>query len=274
MRKQRITFIGGGNMAQAIAGGLRKRGVLDTPLSAVEPLAEARQRLERQFGVQAVGSAAEAAPLGELVVMAVKPQQMREAATAVKPHLNGQLVLSIAAGIRLADLSRWLGGYGILARCMPNTPALIGEGVTVLYCMPAVEQGLQDFAAQVLEAVGKVIRVDEESLLDPVTALSGSGPAYVFLYIEAMQRAGTDLGLSPEQARTLALQTFLGAARLAAESKEEVSVLRERVTSKGGTTERALACMRQDGVMESIVRAIHAANERAKELGEQLGQDG
>ena len=273
MQKQKITFIGGGNMAQAIAGGLLERGFLDTQLAAVEPLAEVRERLERQFGVRAVGSAAEATPLGELVVMAVKPQHMREAAAAIKPHLKGQLVLSIAAGIRLADLSRWLSGYGILARCMPNTPALIGEGMSALYCMPQVEQGLQDFAVQVLEAVGKVVRVDDESLLDPVTAISGSGPAYVFLYIEAMQQAATELGLSVEQARTLAIQTFLGAARLAAESRDDVAVLRERVTSKGGTTERALACMRQDGVMEAIVRAIHAANERAKELGEQLGKD-
>ena len=260
-------------MAQAIAGGLLEKGFQRTQLAAVEPLAEMRERLARRFGMRAAANAAEAAPLGSLVVMAVKPQQMREAAAALRPHLNGQLVLSIAAGIRLSDLSRWLGGYRRLARCMPNTPALIGQGMSALYCMPDVEEPLQRLAVQVLEAVGKVILVQDEALLDPVTAVSGSGPAYVFLFIEAMQQAARELGLSVEQARSLAIQTFAGAAQLAAQSAEDVGELRARVTSKGGTTERALASLQADRVQEAIVRAIRAANERAKELGDELGRD-
>jgi pyrroline-5-carboxylate reductase len=198
---------------------------------------------------------------------------MREAAASLRPLLAGQLVLSIAAGIRLEDLSRWLGGYGLLARCMPNTPALVGEGMSGLYCRPEVPEPQAALAAEALAAVGRVIRVDDESLLDPVTAVSGSGPAYVFLFIEAMQQAARELGLTPAQSRALSVQTFVGAARLAAQSTEDISVLRERVTSKGGTTERALASMREDQVLEAIVRAIRAANERARELGDQLGRD-
>ncbi|OFZ96233.1 MAG: pyrroline-5-carboxylate reductase [Betaproteobacteria bacterium RIFCSPLOWO2_02_FULL_62_17] len=269
----RITFIGGGNMAQAIAGGLIKNGFDAKSICAVEPLAEARARLAQQFGVRAVASAAEAAPLGDLVVMAVKPQQMREAAAAIKPLAAGSLVLSIAAGTRLADLRRWLGGHALLARCMPNTPALIGEGISGLYCAPQVSPEQRRMAVEVLQAVGEVIEVQSEALLDPVTAVSGSGPAYVFLFIEALQRAAKELGLSADQARALSLQTFAGAARLAASSGEDVGVLRERVTSKGGTTERALASMRDDKVVDAIVRAIHAANTRAAELGDQLGKD-
>ncbi len=264
----RITFIGGGNMAQAIIGGLAKRRFPVQDLAAVEPMTATRERLEA-LQVRTYANAAEAAPYGDLVVMAVKPQQMHEAAAALR--LNGELVLSIAAGIRLADLSRWLSGYPLLARCMPNTPALIGEGVSALYCMPSVTPELRGFARQVLEAVGRVILVEDEALLDAVTAVSGSGPAYVFLFIEALQQAARELGLAPEQARALSIQTFLGAARLAEASQEPVALLRERVTSRGGTTERALASMHQDGVVQAIVRAIHAANERSRELGAELG---
>ena len=269
----RITFIGAGNMAQAIAGGMIRKGFDAGSICAVEPLAEARERLTRQFGVRAVAIPAQAAPLGELVVMAVKPQQMREAAAAIKALVSGSLVLSIAAGTRLADLRRWLGGHALLARCMPNTPALVGEGISGLYCEPQVSDAQRRMAIDVLQAVGQVIEVKSENLLDPVTAVSGSGPAYVFLFIEALQRAAMELGLSADQARALSLQTFTGAARLAASSGEDVGVLRERVTSKGGTTERALASMRDDKVVDAIVRAIHAANARAGELGEQLGKD-
>ena len=223
--------------------------------------------------VRCFGSPEQATPFGDLLVMAVKPQQMRSAAAQVAPHLSGQLVVSIAAGTRLTDLSRWLGGHRFLVRCMPNTPALIGAGVTAIYAAPGVSEAQRARAAQVLEAVGTVLWVDDEGLLDPVTAVSGSGPAYVFYFIEAMQQAAVELGLSPEQARTLSLQTFLGAARLAAGSPEPVSVLRERVTSKGGTTEAALASMAADHVREAIVRAIRGASERGRQLGEELGKD-
>jgi pyrroline-5-carboxylate reductase len=269
----KITFIGGGNMAQAIAGGLIKKGFDPAAICAVEPMAETRHRLAGEFKVRAVESATEAAPFGELVVMAVKPQQMREAAAAVRPYIAGSLVLSIAAGTRLTDIQRWLGGHALLARCMPNTPALVREGITGLYCAPGTSAEQRAMAREVLQAVGQVVEVEEEVLLDPVTAVSGSGPAYVFYFIEAMQQAAQSLGLSAAQGKALAIQTFVGAARLAAESPDEPSVLRQRVTSKGGTTERALASMNEDKVGEAIARAIRAANTRAGELGDLLGKD-
>ena len=268
-----ITFIGGGNMAQAIIGGLLKRGFDAGAIGVVEILPAARERLGRAFAVRCFAAPGEAAPFGDLVVMAVKPQQMREAAKAVAPHLRGELVLSIAAGTRLADLSRWLGGHALLARCMPNTPALIGAGVSAAYCVEQVSPEARAQVAQVLESVGALVWVGEEGLLDAVTAVSGSGPAYVFYFIEALEQAARELGLDPEQAHKLALSTFVGAARLAEESGEDVALLRERVTSRGGTTEAALASMQAGGIKEAIVRAIRAADARAKELGKQLGKD-
>ena len=268
-----ITFMGGGNMARAIVGGLLARDFAPEAIGVVELIPEARLQMQREFGVRTFASSAQAAPCGELVVMAVKPQQMRAAAAQLAQHLCGQLVLSIAAGIRLADLSRWLGGHRLLARCMPNTPALIGAGITAAYASAGVSDAQRAAAARVLEAVGKVLWVGDEGLLDPVTAVSGSGPAYVFYFIEALQQAAGELGLSAEQARALSLETFLGAARLAAGSDEPVSVLRERVTSKGGTTEAALASMAADRVGEAIVRAVRAASERGRQLGEELGRD-
>ena len=268
-----ITFIGGGNMATALAGGLVGKGFAAKSMKVVEVLPEARKRLTDSLGVATFEAPAQAAPYGDVVVLAVKPQQMREAARAVAPHLKDELVLSIAAGIRLADLGRWLGGYPRLARCMPNTPALIGLGVTGLYARPEVAPAQRAHAQAVLEAVGEVIWVDDEALLDPVTAVSASGPAYVFYLIEALERAAREVGFDAAAARRLALGTFRGAAELAARSPESPGTLRERVTSKGGTTERALASMRADKVDEAIVRAVRAANERARELGDEFGKD-
>ncbi|MSQ72158.1 MAG: pyrroline-5-carboxylate reductase [Betaproteobacteria bacterium] len=269
-----ITFIGGGNMASAIIGGLAARGFAGRDIKVVEPLADGRERLTRERGVACFAAAKDAAPFGELVVMAVKPQQMREAARAMAGLLSGgELVLSIAAGIRLADLGRWLGGHALIARCMPNTPALIGAGVTAVFAPPAAGDAHRANIAKVLEAVGTVTWVASEALLDPVTAVSGSGPAYVFYFIEALQQAARDMGLDAGQARELSLQTFLGATQLAISTGEDVAVLRERVTSKGGTTERALASMNADRVQEAIVRALKAANERSRELGDLLGRD-
>lgn len=266
-----ITFIGGGNMAAALIGGLLGKGHAATGIRVVELQAEARARLAAQFGVTCLDSAA--APLGEAVVLAVKPQQMRAAAAALRPWLTHELVITIAAGIRLVDLSRWLGGYATLVRCMPNTPALIGAGISGLYAGAAVGAGQRALADSILGAVGATLWVPEERMLDPVTAISGSGPAYVFYFVEAMQQAAQEMGFSAADARKLAVQTFVGAARLAAQSEEEVALLRERVTSKGGTTERALASMDADRVKDLIVRALHAANQRAHELGAQLGAD-
>jgi pyrroline-5-carboxylate reductase len=269
----KITFIGGGNMAAALIGGLIGKGYGAAGIRVVEIQAEARARLAAQFGVACVDSVATAAPLGEVVVLAVKPQQMRAAALALRPQLGRELVITIAAGIRLVDLSRWLGGYATLVRCMPNTPALIGAGITGLYASIGVDPGQRALAESILGAVGATLWVPEENLLDPVTAISGSGPAYVFYFIEALQQAAQEMGFSAADARKLAVETFVGTARLAAQSPEDVAALRERVTSKGGTTERALASMDADRVKALIVRALHAARQRAHELGEQLGAD-
>jgi pyrroline-5-carboxylate reductase len=269
----KITFIGGGNMAAALIGGLLGKGHAAAGIRVVEPQAEARARLGAQFGVACVDSVAAAAPLGEAVVLAVKPQQMRAAVQDLQPRLGRELVITIAAGIRLVDLSRWLGGYAALVRCMPNTPALVGAGITGLYASAGVGAEQRALAESILGAVGATLWVPQESLLDPVTAISGSGPAYVLYFIEALQQAAQEMGFSAADAKKLAVETFVGSARLAALSAEDVAVLRERVTSKGGTTERALASMDADRVKELIVRALHAANQRAHELGEQLGAD-
>lgn len=267
-----ITFIGGGNMAAALIGGLIGKGHPPGAINVVEIQAEARARLSAQYGVVCADRAV--APLGDVVVLAVKPQQMRPAAQALKPLLAGELVITIAAGIRLADLSRWLGGYLTLVRCMPNTPALIGAGITALYARAEVGAEQRAQAESILRAAGATLWVAEELMLDPVTAISGSGPAYVLYFIEALQQSALEMGFSAIDARKLAVGTFAGTARLAEQSKEDVTALRERVTSKGGTTERALASMESDRVKERIVRALHAANQRARELGEQLGEEG
>ncbi len=268
-----ITFIGGGNMASALAGGLIARGVPATAIDVVEPLHESRARLAERFGVECYERVADLPALGEVVVFAVKPQQMRSAAREVGPRLGAAVALSVAAGIRIADLGRWLGGAPLLARCMPNTPALIGLGATAVYAEPRASAAQRAAVQSILEAVGLVVWVEDEALLDPVTALSGSGPAYFFHFIEALEDAGVALGLPRATARSLAIQTARGAGELAARSNEPPAVLRERVTSKGGTTERALASLAQADVRGAIARAVQAANERARELGDELARD-
>lgn len=276
-----IHFIGGGNMAQAIIGGLLAKGHDAASITVTEPLSSTRQRLEQEFKLKTFdstpGDVLEATIAPALIVLAVKPQQIREVALSLAPQLfvltNKPVVLTIAAGIRLQDLQRWLGGHTQLARCMPNTPALIGAGISAVYAAPAVDAVQRDAIRAVLAAVGQVLWVDSENQLDPATAVSGSGPAYVFYFIEALQQAAIELGFESQSAQQLALETFLGAARLAARSTDPVSVLRERVTSKGGTTERALASLQASAVKQHIVDAVLAANARAIELGIQLGTD-
>ena len=268
-----ITFIGGGNMAAALAGGLAAKGYPTADIKVVEISDEARRRLTDTLGVAACATPAEAAPFGDIVVLAVKPQQMRDAATALRPHLRGEPVLSIAAGIRTVDLARWLGGGARLLRCMPNTPALVGQGIAALYAAPGVTAPERATAQTILEAVGKAVWVDDEALLDPVTAVSGSGPAYVFYFLEALEEAARSLGLPDPIARELAVETFRGAAELAARSADSAATLRERVTSKGGTTAAALASLADDRVKEAIIRAVRAASDRGRELGVLLGKD-
>lgn len=268
----KIAFIGGGNMAAALIGGLIKRGVAPLDLYAIDVSEEARSRTAQQFGVK-TGAAADAALAGyDAIVLAVKPQVLKSVSEALAPHLSTQLVISIAAGIRAADLSRWLGGYARIVRTMPNTPALVGMGVTGLTALAGVDEAGRSLASQVLGAVGETVWFDDESKIDAVTAISGSGPAYVFYFIEAMQEAARQLGMDEAQGRALAVATFTGAAQLAAQSGEPASVLRERVTSKGGTTAAALASFDAQGVKDAIVRGVLAADARAKEMGDELGK--
>jgi pyrroline-5-carboxylate reductase len=266
----RILFIGGGNMASALIGGLLQQGFRAADIRVVEVSALARERLQQEFGVAAM-AAIDAAISQDVVVLAVKPQQMREVAAALKPYLQGRLVLSIAAGIRTADLARWLGS-GRIVRAMPNTPALLRAGISGLYAAPGASAEDRTAAQRVLEAVGAVVPVEREAQLDGVTAVSGSGPAYVFYFMEALQQAAQELGFSPDQSRRLAQETFSGAAKLAAASEDPVEVLRARVTSKAGTTEAALKSMEAAEVKRRVVEAIHAAARRSKELGDEFGK--
>ena len=268
-----ITFIGGGNMASAIIGGLLRESFDPCSICVVEIAAEPRAQLVERYSIHAVAAIDDAVPLGSTIILAVKPQHMKAAAQALAPRLKDEVVVSIAAGIRIADLSRWLGGYQRLIRCMPNTPALIGAGITAAHALPSVSENECAAVERILKAMGKVIWVAAEPLLDTVTAVSGSGPAYVFYFIEALRVAAVELGLTEQQANVLALETFLGSAKLAAQSPEDVATLRVRVTSKGGTTEAALASMARDQVQQAIIRGVRAAHERSHELGVELGRD-
>jgi len=270
----KISFIGGGNMASALIAGLAGKLTAGANIHVVDPNADALQRLKMQYGVNT--SAAIGAQLGtsDVIVLAVKPQQMRDVAAALLPQLGAApLILSIAAGIRGADLSRWLGGYGAIVRTMPNTPALIGRGITGMVAMAGVSAPQKIAADDIMKAVGTTVWLEDEAQIDPVTAVSGSGPAYVFYFIEAMQQAAVEMGLSEEQGRQLALATFVGASQLAAQSDDPVPVLREKVTSKGGTTYAALTSMEQSAVKEKIIVAMKAAAARGRELGDEMGKD-
>lgn len=269
----KITFIGGGNMAAALIGGMKKKGFSAAGIQVVEPLAEGRERLTAAFGVRTTPVLDAAALSCEVLILAVKPQQMREAVAPMAAKLTGQLVISIAAGLRTADMSRWLGGHRRLVRTMPNTPALIGAGITGLYADPSVDQEGRDKAEKILAAVGRTVWIDDEAQMDAVTAISGSGPAYVFYFIEAIEAAARQLGFAEPAARLLAVETFLGAARLAESSADPVALLRERVTSKGGTTEAALKSFDADRLRETIERGVHAAAARGRELGDLMGKD-
>ncbi len=270
----KIAFLGGGNMASALIGGLLAQGFDPGAISVVEVSAAAREKLAAQHKVR-VSTAPDAATLeSDTLLLAVKPQDMRAALASFGGEIGAKLVISVAAGLRLADLSRWLGDHRRLVRCMPNTPALIGAGISGLYALPEVSAAEKQRAARILGAVGEVVWVDEEALLDPVTAVSGSGPAYVFWFIEQLAAAGVRLGLPPEVAAKLALQTVLGAAKLAAQSGEAPGALRERVTSKGGTTEAALRVFAEEGLAERMMRALEAASRRGAELGEEIGKGG
>ncbi|RKP48609.1 pyrroline-5-carboxylate reductase [Pararobbsia silviterrae] len=269
----KIAFIGGGNMASALIGGLIKQGTAAAYIYAIDPIAETRERLEKAFRIVTAD-----APTGKLadydaIVLAVKPQTLKEAAEAIRPFIaERQLIISIAAGVRSGDVARWLGGHTRIVRAMPNTPALVGLGVTGLLAAPTVNQDGRELAEQVLEAVGEVVWCNSETEIDSITALSGSGPAYVFYFMEALAKAAQNLGFPADEARRLAVGTFTGAAQLAAQSDEPLSLLRERVTSKGGTTAAAIASFMESGIAEAIVKGTSAARDRAFEMGEEFGR--
>jgi pyrroline-5-carboxylate reductase len=274
-----ICFIGGGNMATALIGGLLKQGMPPHQLRVVEIDAANRERL-KSYGIAVFAEQGQQAIEGsDVVVLAVKPQQMQAVAVQLGPLLSGQIVLTIAAGIRLKDLMGWLlvpdSNY-VLVRAMPNMPALVGAGITGigLYSFPPkhfLTEEQKEKVISILGSVGQTEWIRSEEDMDAVTAVSGSGPAYFFYFIEALEQAGKELGLPERTARKLALETALGAAKLAHESTEDPATLRARVTSKNGTTERALLSMESNQVKQHIITAVKAAAARAREMGDELG---
>jgi pyrroline-5-carboxylate reductase len=270
----RTTFIGGGNMAAAIIGGLIGRGGRADEVSVVEPFDDQRARIAARFpGIATcAASGADALRGCDIVVMAVKPQQMQDAARQLSPFIGGvPVVLTIAAGVRCADLGRWLGDYRRIVRAMPNTPALIGAGISGVYATPEAAAGTA-YAIRVLEACGDVVWCADERDLDAVTGVSGSGPAYVFYFLEALEQAARELGFDEANARKLAYATFAGSIALAQRSDEPPATLRANVTSKGGTTARALDVLNGARVNEHIVAAVKAAAQRARELGDEIAR--
>lgn len=267
----RIAFIGGGNMASAIIGGLLRQGMPPSQIEVVEPFDGARDRLRNDFRLDPQAAAGERLQGADLVVWAVKPQTFKDAAAQAQAHVRGALHLSVAAGIRSDSIAAWLGSERIV-RSMPNTPALVGKGMTALFARGGVANDERAQVEQVIATTGQFLWVDQEAHLDAVTALSGSGPAYVFFFLEAMKQAGTEMGLTPDQAYRLAVGTFAGASALAGASQDPPELLRERVTSKGGTTHAAITSMEQDQVKALFVKAMHAANRRAAELGDEFGR--
>lgn len=266
----RIAFIGGGNMASAIIGGLIANGLPASQISVVEPFEAARTALKTKFGIDALPTATDALAAADLVVWAVKPQTFREAAAAAAPYTAQALHLSVAAGITTDSIALWLGTSRIV-RAMPNTPALVGKGMTGLFARPDVDTTGQALIERVIGTTGQFVWVQAEEQLDAVTALSGSGPAYVFLFLEAMTQAGVDMGLTAAQSYQLAVATFQGASELAARSDEPAAVLRERVTSKGGTTYAAITHMQQTQLPEHFIAALRKAQTRAQELAAEFG---
>ena len=271
-QKVRLAFIGGGNMASAILGGLIRQGLAPSQVIVIEPYAETAAKLQTEWGVEVHAAACDVLKEADLVVWAVKPQVFKEAALPVAAFTPKALHLSVAAGIRSDSIGRWLHTDRVV-RSMPNTPALVGQGITGLFARAGVSAQDKQLVEQVLKSTGEWLWVKQESDLDVVTALSGSGPAYVFYFLEAMTEAGVQMGLSQEQAYHLAKTTFGGATHLARQSTDSPAVLRQRVTSKGGTTYAALTSMADDHVKEAFVKAMLAAQKRAGELGDEFGKD-
>jgi pyrroline-5-carboxylate reductase len=268
MTSSPITFIGGGNMARSLIAGLVRKGVAPDQIHVAEPVAALRTQLTAEFGVNTYAAAADAAARGTAWVLAVKPQVLREVCAALTDvaRTRQPLVVSIAAGITSAQLVRWLGGHAAIVRAMPNTPALLGAGVTGLFATGDVSAGQRSQADAVLASAGRTVWIDDEARMDAVTAVSGSGPAYVFLLAEAMEAAGIAQGLPADAARTLVVQTLLGASRMLDESGEAPAELRRRVTSPNGTTQAAIESFQGDDFEAIVGRAIDAATRRGQAL--------
>ncbi|MCQ4256837.1 pyrroline-5-carboxylate reductase [Stutzerimonas stutzeri] len=274
MSSPRIAFIGGGNMAASLIGGLRAQGIPASAICASDPGAERRKELESTYGIDTFAENTQAIASAEVIVLAVKPQVMQTVCRDLAAHLQtDQLIVSIAAGISCASLQSWLGEQTprAIVRCMPNTPSLLRQGVSGLFANGEVSDRQKQQAEQLLSAVGVALWLDQEALIDAVTAVSGSGPAYFFLMIEAMTAAGERLGLPRNTAAQLTMQTALGAARMACESDVEAAELRRRVTSPNGTTEAAIKAFQAGGFETLVTQAMNAAAQRSAELAEQLG---
>ncbi|QLG95952.1 pyrroline-5-carboxylate reductase [Pseudomonas yamanorum] len=272
MSNTRIAFIGAGNMAASLIGGLRAKGLEADRIRASDPGEDTRTRVSSEHGIEVFADNAEAIQGVDVIVLAVKPQAMKAVCEALRPNLKPhQLVVSIAAGITCASMKNWLGAQPIV-RCMPNTPALLRQGVSGLYATAEVTAGQRDQAQELLSAVGIALWLEEEQQLDAVTAVSGSGPAYFFLLIEAMTAAGVKLGLPRETAEQLTVQTALGAAHMAAGSDVDAAELRRRVTSPGGTTQAAIESFQAGGFEALVEKALGAAAHRSAEMAEQLGR--
>jgi pyrroline-5-carboxylate reductase len=275
MKLATLAFIGGGNMARSLIGGLITNGFDAQAIHVADPSTETLQSLSAQYPVQTFTDNSAAIANADVVILAVKPQQLQQVCRELSPQWQqGKLLISIAAGIRLEDIGRWLDfDSAAIVRAMPNTPSLVQAGATALCANPHVNNEQHELAESILRAVGLALWVKDEAQMDAVTALSGSGPAYFFLVIEAMQSAGMQLGLPEDTARLLALETAFGAAKMALESEESACVLRQRVTSPGGTTERALQEFEHGDLRGLFTKALSAAASRADELAQQLGQD-
>ncbi len=274
MHNMRIAFIGSGNMARSLIGGLISDGVDPAMLSASDPSPDQRAALAENFGVEVYADNRDAASGAAAIVTAVKPQALHDVARdlATLDTLDRALVISIAAGIREKDLQSWLGGNRAIVRAMPNTPALLGCGVSALYANRFVSPAQRESAESILRAVGAAIWLDEERLIDAVTAVSGSGPAYYFLFMEIIADVARELGLATDVARLLTVETAVGAARMALETSEDLATLRQQVTSPGGTTAAAMEVLDSATLRELITTAIRRAHHRAGELAEEFGR--
>src|ERR1700692_4847612 len=270
---RRLAFIGGGNMAAALIGGLTQRGLPSERVFVADPSPEGLHCLVRDFGVKTAADNASAVKGAEVVILAVKPQQMRAVALGLSPHLAEAkpLVISIAAGIPHAALTRWFGTQVAVVRTMPNRPALNGFGATGLYAPASVGAANRALAEMIMAAVSATVWVEHESQMDTVTALSGSGPAYFFLFMEALEAAAQERGLPKEVAHQLTLETAFGAAQMARESRESLATFREQVTSKGGTTAAARDVLDAAGLRAIVAHAVAAADRRSAELAAEFG---